>query len=109
MLLITSVLYHSTHRPWLRALDISVLWVLALSGSWVCFAGLVTGGANAYLVAVAVEILTINLINSPRMGKRTHYSHDPLMIRLEFHALLHMLTCTALSFLALGVPSSQPA
>ena len=93
----TTLVYHATHNPWMRAADVLVLWTTGAVGLVQCVVCMVVDGPNAMLAIAILLLAIINAIN-----------HLPVCldesgrIELRWHVAVHVLTTAALSLVALG-------
>ena len=100
-LLITSLIYHSIHKGWIRAADVLLVHVVAISGTTQA----VIAFANAslwserlpFLLAVFGVFGTI-CINTCSF----FYTPDGRLIALQWHVVLHLLTTASLVGVAVG-------
>jgi hypothetical protein len=93
----TTIAYHATHNPRIRALDIVALWATILVGTAQALHSVAMNGPNAYLGLGLLCIVPINAINV------SSFAHDePGLISLPWHLMLHMLCTVSLSLLAIG-------
>ena len=95
--MLTTIVYHATHNTWVRALDVSTLWIIGFTGLAQCINGIVMKGVNIYFVIVLIIIVIVNIINIiPACHEK------PGLIKLHWHVTIHLLASVSLSLLTLG-------
>ena len=95
----TTITYHATHRPRVRATDVLTLWLTAVVGIVQAIVGIVTRGVNAYLV---LALVTLALCQAVNLAPFTHDQKERKLILLPWHVALHGLCTASLTLLALG-------
>ena len=101
-LTMTSLAYHSTHLPWVRACDVSTILATALTGLASADASLLLHGINYKLITAHVALAFIIIISyNPRFHFRN--SDGDGVISLQWHFIMHFLTTTCLTLIAFGL------
>ena len=95
----TTIVYHTTHDPRVRAADVLTLWLTAAVGTVQAIVGILTRGVNAYLV---LALVVIGLIGAVYILPFTHNCKDRELILLPWHVALHFMCTAALTLLAFG-------
>ena len=94
----TSVLYHATHAPGVRAADVLVLWLTGAVGAVEALAGIWAYGANVGLVIGLLGVLFLGVIFA------APYFSTNGTIRLQWHMAVHLIAAFSLLCLAAGFP-----
>jgi hypothetical protein len=101
MLTATSVIYHSSHSPLVRAADVLLVWTTGAVGAVYGVVGLLesTSCLEGFPFALALcGLAFITLINA----SKRFYTPDGRLIALHWHACVHLLTAASLAGVAIG-------
>ena len=102
---ITSVLYHATHSPKVRAADVFLLWLVGLTGTVEALINIAWKGPHAgWLLGLGCIGSLCMIFISPVC----HIDRDMelAMIRLPWHAGVHLISGGGLCLLAVGNASA---
>ena len=102
---ITSVLYHATHSPKVRAADVVLLWLVGLTGTVEALINIAPHGPHAgWLLGLGCIGSLCMIFISPMC----HIDRDMelAMIRLPWHAGVHLISGGGLCLLAVGNASA---
>ena len=102
-LTVTSLVYHATHKPWARACDILTILVTAVAGLGAAHVSIMRDGANFHLVAAHVAFVCIVVISYNPAFHFVNANGDGI-ISLPWHIVMHLLTATTLTLIAIGLP-----
>lgn len=104
VLFVTSTIYHSIHKSWIRALD--VIMVHIVGGGAALYASIKTimSPSSTTPLPFCVALISFIAINIINLCPRWSHEHAPcgLVIKLPYHACVHMLTAVVLTSLAIG-------
>jgi len=97
-LTLTSIVYHATHRPWVRAFDVLLVWLVGMVGVAQGVTAIMTSPLPTYHFKLA--LLAVGLLNLINTQRDLFWVGD--VIQLQWHACLHLLTTLALFGIARG-------
>ena len=99
-LFLTSVAYHSTHDPRLRAVDVLMVWLTGGLGILQCIADILTSGPNVWLLLSLLGIVAVATIDALPYFYTTYDGQE--VIALPWHVTVHLLCTASLLCLASG-------
>lgn len=100
LLFFTSVSYHWTHSPTLRALDVGMVWLTGSLGLLQCAAEFLYYGANTWFMLSLLGIVFVVMIDCVPACYARMNGLD--VIALQWHVALHLLCAASLLFFAAG-------
>ncbi|MDC0525984.1 hypothetical protein OAO87_03200 [bacterium] len=103
---LTSVAYHATHSPKVRAADVLLLWLVGVTGFTQCVAYTVLRGPElGWSLCLLCLLGLVGIVSSDRcyVGERCANK----IIKLPWHVLVHVLTGLGILALALGNHTSR--
>ena len=104
LLFFTSIIYHFTHNPMVRACDVSCLWIVGFSSLIYCFFNIKIKDINRYIILSLICIIILNYIH---YAPHTHASQTLGGLFLEWHIGIHIIAVLALVFLVFGLKSKS--
>ena len=97
----TSLVYHTTHCPTVRVVDVLMIFVTGGTGGLQAVHSLYLDGPNAWLSAGLVVLVCITLMD---VLDTVQVVHGVRVIPIIWHLILHAMTSVALALVGVGLP-----
>jgi len=105
-LFVTSVVYHTIHKGWIRAPDVLLVWLIGGVGTVRAVMEIATAPTAPSTLPLSIAlglVLCLNLINALPCCHEPHRNGE--VIKLQWHAVVHCITTACLTLFAVGFGS----
>lgn len=103
VLFITSTIYHSIHKSWIRAIDVIMVYIVGGGGGLYVWGMTAMYPSSADVIPFYIALISFIALNFINLSSYCSYQAPcGSVIYIQYHACVHLLTAVVLSSVAIG-------
>ena len=103
VLCITSTIYHTIHKSWIRVIDVIMVYVIGVGAPIYVIVMTAKQPSSTSLLPFCIALVCFIIVNFINISPRCSYNAPcGSVIYIQYHACVHVLTAILLSILAIG-------